>query len=207
MKPIRLAVAVALASLTAQAFAEVPSQTAQTAETQRDVSQQQRIEQGLQSGQLSTQEAGRLEREEGHVDQMEAKAAADGHVTAAEAQRIGAAQNAVSQDIYMQKHDAQLGNPNSPSSQRMQAGVQRDINEQTRINQGVKSGQLTTRETGQLERGQAHVASTEAHSAANGRVTAREAAHVRHAANVQNRHVYQQKHDQQARNDAHPAGS
>ena len=40
---------------------------AQAGTVQRDVNQQQRIEQGLQSGQLNTREAGRLENEEARV--------------------------------------------------------------------------------------------------------------------------------------------
>ena len=44
---------------------------------QRDVNQQNRIEQGLKSGQLSTKEAGKLEREESRVDRMEANAMKD----------------------------------------------------------------------------------------------------------------------------------
>src|SRR6185503_2490298 len=64
---------------------------AQAGTVQRDVNQQQRIEQGK----------ARLSRE----------------------------QNQVSRDIYREKHDAQTGNPNSASSQRMQADVQRNINQ------------------------------------------------------------------------------
>lgn len=202
MNPIRIALVLTLA-FAAQAYADGPNQAAQTTETQRDVNQQQRIENGLDSGQLSTREAGRLEREESHVDRMEAHASADGQISAAEAQRIGAAQNAVSHDIYAQKHDAQVGNPDSASSQHMQADVQRNVNEEQRINQGVASGQLTTREAGRLERGQAHVANAQANAAANGHVSAAESAHLQRASNRQSRHIYHQKHDAQAREGAH----
>ena len=107
MNKLKFAVAVAIASIsTGPAFADTGT-TAQTVETQRDVNQQQRIENGLDSGQLSSHEAGRLEREESHVDQMESHAAADGSVSKAEAARINSAQNAVSKTIYSQKHDAQ----------------------------------------------------------------------------------------------------
>jgi hypothetical protein len=207
MRNRKLFVVLAAASIVAvPAFAEGPSQASQTLETQRDVNQQDRIEQGLQSGQLTTKEAGQLERQETRVDHMEANAAANGKVTKAEAARINTAQNAVSHDIYEQKHDAQTGHPNSASSKRMQAGVQRDANQEARINQGVKSGQLTTRETGHLEQGQAHVAHAEANAAANGRVSAAESAHVQHAANQQSRKIYQQKHDEQARSDVKATG-
>src|SRR4249920_3110598 len=124
-------------------------------EVQRNVNQQQRIEQGLQSGQLTTREAAKLEGEESRVERMESRALKDGKLSPQESARINRAENQVSRDIYREKHDAQVGNPNSASSQRMQADVQRNINQQQRIEQGVKSGSLTTREAGRLERGEA----------------------------------------------------
>jgi hypothetical protein len=207
MKNHNLVIVLALASFaTAPAFADGSSQTAQTVETQRDVNQQNRIEQGLESGQLSTREAGNLERQESHVDRMEAHAAADGTVSKGEAVRINSAQNAVSNNIYDQTHDAQLGHPSSASSTQMQAAVQRDANQEARINQGVKSGELTTHEAGKLEQGQAHVAHAEANAAANGRMSRAESAHVQRAENRQSHRIHRQKHDQQARNDARATG-
>ena len=83
---------------------------------QRDVDQQQRIEQGLQSGQLTTREAAKLEKQETKVEAVEKNALKDGTLTPAEKARIAKTQNAVSADIAAQKHDAQVGNPNSASS-------------------------------------------------------------------------------------------
>ena len=83
---------------------------------QRDVDQQQRIEQGLQSGQLTTREAAKLEKQETKVEAVEKNALKDGTLTPAEKARIANTQNAVSADIAAQKHDAQVGNPNSASS-------------------------------------------------------------------------------------------
>ena len=128
---------------------------AQAGTVQRDVNQQQRIEQGLQSGQLNTREAARLENEEARVERDQSRATKDGKLTPQEKQRLSREQNQVSRDIYREKHDAQTGNPNSASSQRMQADVQRNVNQQTRIEQGVQSGSLTTREAGRLENGEA----------------------------------------------------
>jgi len=204
MKTLEFAVVLVLGSAAAlPAFAD--SAPAQTVETQRDVNQQQRIENGLQSGQLTSHEAGRLEQEETHVDQMEAHAAADGKVTPAEAARINAAQNKVSDGIYKQKHDAQVGNPTSASSQHMQQNVQRNVNQEKRVNQGVKSGQLTTRETGRLEHGQAKVAHSEANAAAYGGVSHAESAHTNRVANRQSNHIYNQKHDTQTQGQSAPA--
>ena len=47
---------------------------AQAGTIQRDVNQQQRIEQGLQSGQLTTREAARLESEEARVERDQSRA-------------------------------------------------------------------------------------------------------------------------------------
>jgi len=75
---------------------------------QRNVDQQQRIEQGLASGQLKTEEAARLERRRGRrsicwrrrlghgqarVNRVEANAAANGRVGVAEQGRIQSLEN------------------------------------------------------------------------------------------------------------------
>src|SRR5690349_5717747 len=104
----------------------VLAQTVQQ-DQQRDVNQQRRIEQGLQSGQLSTREAGRLEREQQHIDRMEAHDLRNGSISPAEQARLNAAESKASRDIHADKHNAVTGNPNSASSQRMQADVQRNV--------------------------------------------------------------------------------
>ena len=162
---------------------------------QRDVNQQQRIEQGLKSGELSTREAGQLEREQNRVDNIEARDLKDGSISAAEQARLKALENKTSQDIYQQKHDAQLGNPDSKSSERMQTDVQRNVNQQRRIQHGIDNGSLTNREVGSLERGQARVVRDEANAAANGRVRAGEQQRVRGAENRQSKRIYRDKHN------------
>src|SRR5919204_1871478 len=149
---------------------------AQAGTVQRDVNQQQRIEQGLQSGQLNTREAARLEREEARVERDEARALRDGKLSPAEKARLAREQNRVSRDIYREKHDAQTGNPNSASSQRMQADVQRNVNQQQRIQNGMQNGSLTNHEAARLEAGQSRTDRKIANSAANGHVGAGEQA-------------------------------
>src|SRR5882724_730127 len=173
---------------------------AQAGSVQRDANQQQRIEQGLQSGSLNTREAARLEREETKVENDQARAMRDGKLSPAEKARLAREQNNVSRDIYREKHDAQTGNPNSASSQRMQADVQRNINQQKRIQQGMASGQLTNREASRLEAGQAHVDRVEARAGRDGHVGAGEQAQIQHSENVQSRRIYRQKHDAQTKN-------
>jgi hypothetical protein len=182
------------------AIAAIPAFAQNTADTvQRNVNQQQRIEQGLQSGQLNTKEAGRLEREQARIEGAEARALQDGKMGPKEKARITLMQNQASRDIAREKHDAQTGNPNSPSSRRMQAAVQRDVNQQKRIKEGVQSGQLTNREVGKLERGQAHDSRLQARAAADGRVGPRESRRLQHAENVQSKRIFKQKHDAQTK--------
>lgn len=162
---------------------------------QRNVNQQQRLEQGLQSGALNTREAAKLEREESRVDKMESNALKDGKITGAEKRRIDNAHDKVSRDVYREKHDAQTGNPNSASSQRMQADVQRNVKQQQRIEQGVQSGALTDREAGKLERGQSRVARAEVRAGADGHLGPREQRHVQHRENKQSQRIRREKHD------------
>ena len=168
-------------------------------ETARDTEQQKRIEQGLQSGQLSTKEAASLEHKEQRIDATEARDTKNGTLTVGEKAQIQREQNHVSADIYKDKHNAVTGNPNSVSSQRMQTDVQRNVNQEARINQGVRSGQLTNKEVGSLERGQAHVDRAEAHAGANGRVGAGEQARIQRKENRQSARVYNKKHNENVR--------
>lgn len=172
---------------------------AQAGTVQRDVNQQQRIEQGLKSGQLTTREASQLEREEGRVERDQARAMQDGKLSPAEKARLAREQNRVSRDIYRDKHNAQTGDPNSASSQRMQADVQRNINQQQRIEQGVKSGSLTNRETARLERGESRIDRMEARAGADGKVGPREQRRIQGAENRESRRIYKEKHDAQSK--------
>jgi hypothetical protein len=83
---------------------------------------------------------------------------------------------------------AQTGTPNID---------QRQANQQQRIDQGVKSGQLTGKEAGRLEKGQEHVQNVETKAKADGVVTRKERARMQRAENVQSRHIAKQKHDRQ----------
>ena len=73
----------------------------------RQDNQEARIQQGVQSGQLTQREAARLEKGQERVQKMEDKAKADGVVTKKERARIQHAQNVQSRHIAKQKHDRQ----------------------------------------------------------------------------------------------------
>lgn len=164
-------------------------------EVQRDINQESRVEQGLKSGQLSTGEAARLERGEAHIDRMEKNALKDGNLFQQEADRIQRAQNAESGKINQLKHNDITGNPNSASSQRMQTDIQRNINQQSRIEQGVQNGSLTNKEVGNLERGQARVDRAEGRAGADGHITAGEQHRIQNKENRQSRKIFREKHN------------
>jgi len=157
-----------------------------TADTvQRDVNQQSRIENGLKDGSLNTKEASRLEREQAKIDRLQAKDLKDGKLTPNERAHLRRAQDKASRDIKTAETNNVKGDPNSASSQRMQADVQRNANQEKRIEQGVQAGTLTNRETGQLERGQANIDRKEAHAAKDGHVGQREQRNIQRKENNQ----------------------
>jgi len=188
-----------ISSMMLAASAGAFAQSSTAGSVQRDVNQQERIEKGLQSGQLSTKEAGKLEREESKVDHLQAQALKDGKLSNDEKLRLNAAQNKVSSDIAAAKHNDVKGNPSSASSERMQAGVQRNINQQKRVEAGVQNGSLTNHEVSKLERGQAHVDRKEAAAAHDGHVGAAEERGIQRSENRQSRKIHRQKTDAQVR--------
>jgi len=75
----------------------------------------------------------------------------------------------------------------------------RQEHQRQRIEQGVKSGSLTRRETRSLVHGQRHVQKMENRAVADGEVTKRERVRIEHAQNKQSRNIFRQKHDRQRR--------
>jgi uncharacterized membrane protein YebE (DUF533 family) len=73
----------------------------------REARQEQRIQQGAKSGELTPREAARLEKGQARVQRMETKAKSDGTVTAQERKRIQREQSQQSKRIARQKHDRQ----------------------------------------------------------------------------------------------------
>jgi hypothetical protein len=188
-----------LVAAVALAFAGAAAAQTTGSEVQRNVNQQQRIEDGLKSGQLSTKEAAKLEKGEARVEKMEANANKDGTLTPAEKARIQNAQNKESAEITKLKTNDKVGNPNSASSQRMQADVQRNVNQQKRIEQGVQSGQLTKHETAKLEAGQSRVNAAEARAGKDGHVGAAEQKNIQARENHQSKRIFKEKHDAQVK--------
>jgi len=85
----------------------VLAQTGTPKVDQRQANQQQRIDQGVASGQLTAKEAARLEKGQERIQNMADKAKADGVVTKKERVRLQQAENVQSRQIAAQKNDRQ----------------------------------------------------------------------------------------------------
>ena len=75
----------------------------------------------------------------------------------------------------------------------------REHQQQKRIRRGVRSGSLTKKEAAKLEAQQAKTRAEEAAAKADGKVTAKERAHLQRRESRTSRRIYRQKHDNQTR--------
>ena len=100
-----------LGALALPAFAQTTPPARDPAATpgidKRQANQEKRIQQGVQSGQLTGKEAARLEKGQARIERMEQRAKADGVVTKKERAQIQQQQNVQSRKIARQKHDKQ----------------------------------------------------------------------------------------------------
>ncbi|MEK6699005.1 MAG: hypothetical protein AABZ10_08175 [Nitrospirota bacterium] len=73
----------------------------------------------------------------------------------------------------------------------------REQRQEKRVNQGVKSGELTPREAGRLEREQARIKQDEERMKADGKLTPLERKKLQREQDRASRHIYKEKHDAQ----------
>ncbi len=93
--------------LAASVAAPVYAQTDTPKVDARQERQDQRIQQGIESGQLNEREAARLNRQQDRIDKMEERAKSDGVVTKGERRSLNKAQDRASRHIAKEKHDRQ----------------------------------------------------------------------------------------------------
>lgn len=89
-------------------FAFTFTSTAQTTKKEvvkKQVKQKARIQQGVQSGELTTREANQLKQQQRDINQTKRAAKADGKVTAKEKAVIKSKQNQASANIARKKHN------------------------------------------------------------------------------------------------------
>lgn len=166
---------------------------AQTSEVgQRAENQQDRIAQGVGSGQLTAGETSNIENKEAGINgEVRADRAADGgKLTGAEKAQVNRQQNRVSNQIYNDKHNAatqKYGNS--------EVG-QRQTSQQQRIANGIASGRMNAGQAARVENNE-HAINGEVHAdrAANGgRLTGAEKAQVNHQQNQTSQQIYRDKH-------------
>jgi len=165
----------------------------------RQREQQARIQQGVRSGELTKSETQDLRKEEKDVRTEERQFKADGKLTAEERQKLHTDLNKTSRDIYTDKHNADVQKPRDP-------GVNaRQRQQQERIGQGLKSGQLTGAEATRLEREERGVRVEERAYKADGKLTPGERKDLHQDLNKVSRDIYNQKHDAQTQPGVTPA--
>ena len=76
---------------------------------------------------------------------------------------------------------------------------QRQANQQKRIDEGVKSGELNAKEAQRLQKGQQRVQNAETKAMSDGTVTKKEQRKIEHMQDQQSKKIYREKHDKQVR--------
>ena len=158
----------------------------------RRTDQQDRIANGVQSGQLTAGETKRLEGREANLNRevRSDRQANGGRLTAQERQQVNRQQNNVSHSIYRDKHNAaQAHYGNNEVGQRRE-------NQQDRIANGIRNGSMTAGQTARTEnREQGINRQVHADRAANGgRLTGQQRRQINRRQNRTSRQIYHQKH-------------
>jgi hypothetical protein len=188
------------AALTLPAFTAFAGTATQL--QQRDIHQEQRIEQGLRNESLTSGEAAQLQRGAAYIDQLQSQALADGHLSRDEAARIERAQDQQARSITQQMNDRQYGYANSQQSRYMQANVARDIDQERRILAGQRDGSLSAHETSRLEYGQAASGWQTAQAQASGHgINPWEQQWLQRGDAYNSRQIAEERHDGQVRYD------
>jgi hypothetical protein len=187
-----LAVLLAGAASSTAVLAQSPT-SSDPSIAQRKENQQDRIANGIKSGQLTAGETSNLETKEAAIngETRADRAANGGKLTSAEKTQINNQQNHLSNQIYQDKHNA-----NTAQYGNNKVGQRRE-NQQDRIAQGVKSGQLTAGETAKLENQQKGINQQVAadRKANGGTLTKGEKAQVNHEQNRASKNIYAKKHN------------
>ena len=158
----------------------------------RRENQQDRIANGVQSGQLTAGETRNLEGREASINRQTAadRAANGGKLTAQERQQIQQRQSRVSQSIYQDNHNA------ASQHDRGEVGARQRMQQQ-RIAQGIRSGQMTAGEAARAENRQAGI-NRQIHAdrtANGGRLTAGQRAAINQRQNRASGQIYRMKHN------------
>jgi hypothetical protein len=157
----------------------------------REANQDQRIANGLRSGQMTSGEAARAERNQSKIDQQvhNDRAANGGKLTGAEKQQINGEQNAASRQIYNEKHNDNTIKPNAVDN--------REANQQQRTANGLRSGQMTSGEAGRTNSNQSKTAKQvhNERTANGGALNAQQKRQINKEQNRNSRQIHNEKHN------------
>jgi hypothetical protein len=159
---------------------------------QRKENQQDRIANGIQSGQLTAGETKNLENKEAGINKEESnmRSADNGKLTSADRTKLNNQQNRMSNQIYQDKH-----NTNTAHYGNNEVG-QRRQNQQNRIANGVRNGSLTAGQTARLENKQQGINREVSgmRQANGGKLTNTDKKAVNQQQNKASRQIYNKKH-------------
>jgi hypothetical protein len=162
----------------------------------RQMTQKHQIKQGVRSGQLTREEARGLRQEQRAIRKTEREYRSDGVFTRAERRDLRQDQRAASRHIYEQKHDDDVRNRVAAAD----PGVnQRQRNEQHRIAQGVRSGELTRDEANGLRGEQRDIRREEHAYKSDGVLTRGERRDLHRDQNEASRNIYAAKRNDERR--------
>jgi hypothetical protein len=157
----------------------------------REANQDQRISNGLKSGQMTSGEAARADRTQSNIDSQvhTDRAANGGKLTGQERTQINGEQNAASRQIYNENHNNNTIKPNAVDN--------REANQQQRTAQGLRSGQETSGEAARTNANQARTDQTvhNDRTANGGALNNQQRQQVNRQQNNNSRQVYNQKHN------------
>ena len=157
----------------------------------REANQDQRIANGLRSGEMTSGEAARAERTQANIDQQvhDDREANGGKLTEQERQQINGEQNAASRQIYDEKHNGNTVKPNEVDD--------REANQQDRTAQGLRSGEMTSGEAARTNENQAGVAQQvhNERTANSGALTRQQRQQANKEENKNSRQIYNEKHN------------
>ena len=172
---------------------QTPAAHRQGTVNDRRANQQQRIANGVQSGQLTAGETKNLESREANLNREihNDRAANGGKLTPQEKQQVNHQQNNLSRSIYNDKHNAAQQHYGNNEVDR------RRENQQDRIAQGIRNGSMTPAEAARTEnREQGINQQVHADRAANGgHLTGQEKRQINHEQNGVSKQIYRQKHN------------
>ncbi len=195
--PLAIILAGAAGSIPVYAQSQSGSQPSPSADPDkikdRKENQQDRIGQGVKSGQLTAGETANLENKEANIntETRDDRQANGGKLTNGEKQQINRQQNRVSNRIYQDKHNA-----NTAHYGNNEVGQRRE-NQQDRIANGIQSGKMNAREASNVESKESAINHEDAadRRANGGKLTSGEKAKINRQQNGTSRQIYRDKHN------------